>query len=134
LEGYGNRKEDGGDNRPTIKEEVRMRFAIPTYQGKLCSHFGHCEAFAIIEVDEEGRILSETYIQPPPHAPGVIPRWLKEKGVDKVIASGMGPRAQMFFSEMGIEVIIGAVGEDPKELVKAYLNGTLVTGPNVCEH
>jgi predicted Fe-Mo cluster-binding NifX family protein len=111
-----------------------MRFAIPTYQGKLCPHFGHCEAFAIIEVDEEGRIVSETHIEPPPHTPGVIPRWLQEKGVDKVIASGMGPRAQMFFSEMGIEVIIGALGEDPKELVKAYLNGTLVTGPNVCEH
>ncbi len=111
-----------------------MKFAIPTYQGKLCPHFGHCEAFAIIEVDEKGTIVSETYIEPPPHAPGVIPRWLKEKGVDKVIAAGMGPRAQMFFSEMGIEVIIGAVGEDPKDIVNAYLKGTLVTGPNVCEH
>ena len=40
----------------------------------------------------------------------------------------------MFFSEMGIEVIIGAVGEDPKDIVNAYLKGTLVTGPNVCEH
>jgi len=111
-----------------------MRFAIPTSKGKLCTHFGHSEAFAIIDADEKGSVISETYVVPPPHEPGVLPKWLKEKGVEKVIAGGMGTRAQMFFSEMGIDVVLGAVGEEPKEVVKAYLDGSLVRGPNVCDH
>lgn len=111
-----------------------MRFAIPTYDQKLCAHFGHCESFALIDVDEGGNIINETYIDAPPHAPGILPKWLKEKGVNIVIASGMGSRAQMFFGEMGIEVVLGAQGEDPKEIVKSFLDGTLTRGPNVCDH
>lgn len=34
-----------------------MKIAIPTVNKELCSHFGHCEAFAIFTVDE-GEIVS----------------------------------------------------------------------------
>jgi len=29
-----------------------MKFAVPTNEGKLCVHFGHCEAFALIDTDK----------------------------------------------------------------------------------
>ena len=29
-----------------------MKIAIPTADGKLCPHFGHCEAFTFAEIDE----------------------------------------------------------------------------------
>ena len=29
-----------------------MKFAIPLADGKLTAHFGHCQEFAIIEVEE----------------------------------------------------------------------------------
>jgi predicted Fe-Mo cluster-binding NifX family protein len=33
-----------------------MRIAIPMAGGTLCPHFGHCEQFAIVDVDQ-GEIL-----------------------------------------------------------------------------
>lgn len=110
-----------------------MRFAIPLANGLLCNHFGHCQEFAILDTDG-ARILEKKLIPPPPHEPGVIPRWLRDLGVQVVIAGGMGARAMGMFRQMGIEVITGAPVESPETLVENYVNGTLQTGPNVCEH
>ncbi|HOL06150.1 MAG TPA: iron-sulfur cluster carrier protein MrpORP [Syntrophorhabdaceae bacterium] len=111
-----------------------MRFAVPTYQGKLCAHFGHCEAFAIIDTDNNGNIIKEVFENPPPHEPGVLPKWLSEKGVNCVIAGGMGSRAQQLFAQQGVKVITGAQGEYPRDVVEQYLKGTLQTGANTCDH
>jgi hypothetical protein len=89
----------------TIKEEVIMsetqkqskenagKIAVPTTDRKLCAHFGHCEAFAIFEIGDNKAILNETYVTPPPHAPGLLPEWLSSQGVSCVLAGGMGRRA-----------------------------------------
>ena len=111
-----------------------MRFAVPTYQGKLCAHFGHCEAFAIIDTDNAGNIIKEVFENPPPHEPGVLPKWLSEKGVNCVIAGGMGSRAQQLFAQQGVKVVTGAQGEYPRDVVEQYLKGTLQTGANTCDH
>ena len=111
-----------------------MRFAVPTYQGKLCAHFGHCEAFAIIDTDNNGNIIKEVFENPPPHEPGVLPRWLSEKGVNCVIAGGMGSRAQQLFTQQGVKVVTGAQGEYPRDVVEQYLKGTLQIGANTCDH
>ena len=38
-----------------------MKIAIPTLDGKLCAHFGHCETFSFAEVDMDTKeILSIT--------------------------------------------------------------------------
>jgi ATP-binding protein involved in chromosome partitioning len=111
-----------------------MKFAIPTYQGKLCPHFGHCEAFALIDADGDGKVVSEIYVNPPPHEPGLLPEWLSQKGVQCVIAGGMGSRAQQLFAQKGIRVVTGSMGESPKEIVEHYLKGTLQTGANTCDH
>lgn len=111
-----------------------MKFAVPTYNGKLCAHFGHCEAFALIDTDEKGGIINETYATPPPHEPGLLPRWLSEKGVNCVIAGGMGSRAQELFAQQGVKVVTGATGENPRDIVEQYLKGILETGVNTCDH
>jgi predicted Fe-Mo cluster-binding NifX family protein len=108
-------------------------FAVPVSGGKLCSHFGHCEQFALIET-ENGKIKNETLHTPPPHEPGVLPKWLHDQGADVIIAGGMGGRAQNLFSENGIQVITGAPEDSPEALVNQYLSSTLVTGNNVCDH
>jgi predicted Fe-Mo cluster-binding NifX family protein len=54
--------------------------------------------------------------------------------VNVVIAGGMGSRAQMLFTQNGIDVIIGATAGGPEEIVTAYLNGSLQTGANICDH
>ena len=112
-----------------------MRIAIPTAKGLLCMHFGHCETFALLDVDEATGIIKESkMVEPPPHEPGLLPRWLKEKGADVIIAGGMGMHAQSLFAESGIKVVVGAQGGEPDGIVKKYLAGMLVTGPNACEH
>ncbi len=112
---------------------MKIKFAVPTAEKVLCSHFGHCAEFSIIDV-EDGNILSENYITPPPHEPGLLPKWLHEQNVNIIIAGGMGSRAQSLFAQNGIEVFVGAPSKDPKELVKDYLENKLVTGVNRCDH
>ena len=111
-----------------------MKFAVPTNQKKLCAHFGHCEAFALMDTDATGKILSEAYVDAPEHQPGLLPQWLAQKGVTCVIAGGMGSRAKDLFGQMGIQVVTGAMVEDPREAVERFLKGALHTGANVCDH
>ena len=112
-----------------------MRIAIPLADGKLAMHFGHCERFAILDVDaNEKRILGTEVLSPPPHEPGVLPRWLHEQGANVIIAGGMGRRARQLFTQNDITVLVGAPADTPDKLAEAYLNGTLQTGENVCDH
>jgi predicted Fe-Mo cluster-binding NifX family protein len=112
-----------------------MRFAVPVSDGKLADHFGHCEHFALIDVNTNtNSIVRKEQIASPGHQPGFLPRWLAEEGVSVVIAGGMGSRAQALFMDNRIQVIVGAVGGDPEQLVLDYVYGTLETGDNVCDH
>jgi len=51
-----------------------------------------------------------------------------------VIAGGMGSHAQSLFNQNRIGVIIGALEVDPEKAVLNYLNGTLATEDNICDH
>lgn len=109
--------------------------AIPVTGGRLCTHFGHSEWFALVDVDPASRqILNSRQLDPPVHQPGVLPRWLDSQGVNLVIAGGIGRRAQSMFAAQGIEVIVGAPAESPEDLVRSYLDGDLELGENVCDH
>ncbi len=112
-----------------------MKIAIPVSDGRLCPHFGHCQQFALIDVDETTRQPRQaTFLTPPPHEPGVLPRWLHQQGAEVIVAGGMGQRAQQLFAENGIKVVVGAPPETPENIVQAYLNGSLVSGQNLCDH
>jgi predicted Fe-Mo cluster-binding NifX family protein len=112
---------------------MKKIFAIPTENGKLCTHFGHCEKFAIIETENQKQI-SEEYFTPPVHQPGVYPQFLAQKGVTVIISGGMGQKAQQLFAQNNIEVCMGVSMESPSKLVEQYLNGQLQTGVNLCDH
>lgn len=112
-----------------------MKYAVPVSGGTVCPHFGHCEQFALIDADEEKKeILKKEMVSPPAHEPGLLPRWLAEKGVGLVIAGGMGSRAQDIFQQNGIQVVVGTLENDPEQAVLNHLNGELATGGNVCDH
>ena len=110
-----------------------MKFAIPLAGGKLTAHFGHCQEFALIDV-EQSEITNTEVLVPPPHEPGVLPRWLRELGADVIIAGGMGQRAIGLFQENNIKVVTGAPAHRPESLVHSYLKGTLIAGSNLCDH
>ncbi|MGI6294917.1 MAG: iron-sulfur cluster carrier protein MrpORP [Armatimonadota bacterium] len=116
-------------------KEKKMLIALPTSDGQLCMHFGHSEKFSIFEIDPDGkRIIAKTVVIPPPHEPGLLPKWLNSEGVSVIIAGGMGQRAQELFAEAGVKVVVGAQPDDPEKVVMSYLNGDLQTGDNVCDH
>ena len=110
-----------------------MKFAIPLAEGKLTAHFGHCQEFALVEVEDNEIKNKETLVQPP-HEPGVLPKWLHNLGTNVIIAGGMGARALDLFAQNNIEVIVGASALTPEELVGQYLDNTLQAGGNVCDH
>ena len=112
-----------------------MRYAVPVTGGRLAAHFGHCEAFAMFDVDDStGEIASSELVPSPGHQPGFLPGWIAEQGVSAIIAGGMGPRAVSLFEENRVEVILGAPEADPRQVVEAFLAGALAAGENVCDH
>jgi predicted Fe-Mo cluster-binding NifX family protein len=118
-----------------LTQEKTMKIAIPLADGRLCMHFGHCEQFALLEVDEATKkTVNTTLLTPPPHEPGLLPRWLHEQGANVIIAGGMGQRAQDLFAQNEIKVLVGAPVNTPEALVASYLSGTLAQGENACDH
>jgi ATP-binding protein involved in chromosome partitioning len=112
-----------------------MRIAIPITGDCLEPHFGHCEKFAFIDVDAGTRqVTASTETAAPEHQPGLLPPWLKERGVTHIIAGNMGGRARSLLQEVSVEVLTGAPAKSAAILVRKYLDGTLVTSENTCNH
>ncbi|MEA5097000.1 MAG: NifB/NifX family molybdenum-iron cluster-binding protein [Burkholderiaceae bacterium] len=112
-----------------------MRIAIPLADGKLTTHFGHCASFALIDIDQSNHtIIKREDIEAPPHQPGLLPPWMAERGVNLVIAGGMGKRAVDLFAQQQIQVVLGAPTDTPEKLVAAHLSGSMQTNDNPCDH
>lgn len=112
-----------------------MKIAVPLAEGRLALHFGHCEAFALLDADPAtGTVTGRQDLPAPPHQPGLLPPWLAERGAEMIIAGGMGQRAQDLFLAHGIRVLVGAPRETPEALAESYLRGTLSLGGNACDH
>lgn len=113
---------------------MNKRIAIPADEaGVLDGHFGHCKFFAIFDV-ENGEIINEEKIVPPPHEPGLLPKWLGEKKVTDIIAGGMGERAITLFNKGGINSFVGAPKLTARFLAEGFLSGKLEFTANYCDH
>jgi len=112
---------------------MKKLFAVPTAGGKLTAHFGHCEKFAMLNV-EDNKILKSEFVEPPVHQPGVYPKFLADLGVSTIIAGGMGQKAQDLFKQNNIEVYLGIGSFEPDKLVEQYLSNSLESGSNLCDH
>ncbi|WP_319509594.1 NifB/NifX family molybdenum-iron cluster-binding protein [uncultured Draconibacterium sp.] len=113
---------------------MSKKIAVPVDEnGILDGHFGHCKFFALIDVDET-TIVNEERVTPPPHEPGVLPKWLAEKGVTDVLAGGMGHKAIQIFNYNNVNVFVGAPQLSAPELVQGYVNETIEFTANYCDH
>ena len=110
-----------------------MKIALPVDNGHLHGHFGGCRQFALVEADPEKKVTLRTDVVPAPeHQPGLFPRWLREQGVQVVIAGGIGRRALDILAQEGITVRVGPPDARVEDLVSAFLNGELVAIPEGC--
>ena len=109
-----------------------MRIAIAKDGNQVSAHFGHCEGYAIFDV--EGSIIYRRDDLPSPgHEPGRLPVFLAEHKIDLIIAGGMGPRAIDLFHANGIEVLVGING-NVDHVAQDYIAGRLTPGESSCHH
>ncbi len=112
-----------------------MRIAIPLSEGRLCQHFGHCEEFLFVDAEPETKSVDAQRVEKAPeHQPGLLPLWLKERGVSVVIAGGIGARAMDLLTAASVQVLAGITTSDPEVIVSTFLNGKLETGITGCDH
>lgn len=110
-----------------------MRIGIPTNNRETVEeHFGHCKEIALYDVDK-GVITNVSYVTPPPHAPGVMPKFLAEQKANVIISGGMGQMAINLFKENNIDVILGATGSVNDNL-QEFIKGDLISSGSACEH
>ncbi len=109
-----------------------MKIAIAQDGNRVSEHFGHCQGYAIFDV-EESIIYRRDDLPSPGHEPGRLPVFLAEHGVDLIIAGGMGPRAVDLFRENGINVLLG-IGGNVDYVAQDYIAGRLSPGKSSCHH
>jgi predicted Fe-Mo cluster-binding NifX family protein len=91
---------------------MKKIIAIPLENGVLSAHFGHCQAFAFVEVEND-KITNITVLDPPQHQTGTFPRFVASHGATDVIAGGMGPQAISLFLDSNVNVFLGATVKTP---------------------
>ena len=108
---------------------------MPLIGNQVSQHFGHSENFLIAEVDKDKKqVTSKELVVPPPHEPGVLPRWLSEMGVNCLITCGIGQRAVQLLNQSNINVIAGIEPTDADTAINQFLNDQLKSGTNACDH
>ncbi len=111
-----------------------MKIAIPVDKDDMLdAHFGHCAFFYLASV-AEGKISEAEKVVPPPHEPGLLPKWLSEKNVTDIVAGGMGQKAIQLFNANKVNAFVGAPKKSAQELVEGFLNKTLSFTANYCDH
>jgi len=108
-----------------------MRVAISTDGEFVSAHFGRCPSFTLVDI-ENNKIVERTEVANPGHEPGAIPQFLHQKGVNCIIAGGMGARATGFFEEYGIKTVVGIDGRID-DVIAHLEKGTLKSGESLCK-
>lgn len=117
-------------NLSVIKESDAMKIAIPTEGTNVSSHFGKCENFTLVEI-ENSKVKSKTLISTEGNQHGLLPAFLASHGVNIVIAGGMGEGAKNNLVSSNIEIITGASG-DIDQVIREYMAGALKTADAGC--
>ena len=108
------------------------RIAVPSIDaggldGQRSGHFGHCDVFTLVDV-EEGGIKQVTTIPNQSHVQGgcMVPvNLLADHKVNALIVGGIGMRPLMGFKQVGIDVYYDATRQEIKPVVEDLLAGKL---------
>ncbi len=109
-----------------------MKIAIATDNNRVAKHFGRCPNYTIATI-EDNEVSNIEVIPNPGHEPGFLPQYLFEKGVECIIAGGMGPRAEKLFVDRNIHTIVGVTG-NIDNVVHDFKEGKLKGAESLCHH
>ncbi len=109
-----------------------MILAIPSdnpggLEAGMSAHFGHCDLYTMVTVDDK-TIRSVSLLENPPHVEGgclASVQNLAGKGIDALLAGGMGMRPLNGFRQAGIEVLFAGNCPTVGQAVQAFLDGKL---------
>ena len=107
-----------------------MKIAISTDSSRVSEHFGRCPEFTIVDIKDD-KVINKEVIQNPGHRTGFIPKFLKDRDVDCVIAGGAGFKAKELFNQFDMELIIGVSGT-ADSVIEDFIKGNLEQGGNFC--
>jgi predicted Fe-Mo cluster-binding NifX family protein len=117
------------------------RIAVPSLEaggidGKRAGHFGHCDVFTLIDV-EQGAITDVTVLPNQPHIQGgcMVPvNLLAANNVTALIVGGIGLRPLMGFRQVGIDVYHDAERPAIRPVVEDLIQGKLprISDDQVC--
>lgn len=110
-----------------------QKIAIPTCEGKLWPHFGKAPQLTIVTV-EDGQVQETVTLDAPEHEHGAMPRFIAANGCTDIICGGLGPGAVNMIAQLGINLHAGAPELPVEELLKQYLDGSIVYGDSSCHH
>ncbi|MGL4805015.1 MAG: DUF134 domain-containing protein [Bacteroidales bacterium] len=110
----------------TNKEEVMMKIAIPTRANVVDDHFGHCEYYTIVSIDDNNQIINEESLQAPQGCgcKSNIASVLQEMGITVMLAGNMGQGALNKLSAHDIKVFRGCKGE-VKQVISDFIAGKI---------
>ena len=111
-----------------------MKIAVPTRDGRVDDHFGHCAYYTIFNIID-GKVTEITRMASPQGCgckSGIAPV-LRQMGVAVMLAGNMGQGAKSVLEAQRIEVIRGCSG-DVEELVNQYLSGNVKDNGEICDH
>ena len=108
------------------------RIAVPSngsggMDGERSGHFGHCDVFTFIDV-ENGEIINVSTLQNQEHVQGgcMVPvNLLAGHNVNALIVGGIGMRPLMGFKQVGIAVYHDAERTEIKPVVEDLIAGKL---------
>lgn len=114
-----------------------MKIALPTRNGNIDAHFGHCEYYTVFTVDDANKEIINSETVESPQGCGCksnIAQVLSKMGVNLMLAGNMGDGAVNVLKNSDIDVIRGCSG-DVKAVVVDYLNGKVSDSGDSChEH
>ena len=121
------------ENNSKNKTYMKQRIAIPTADGALFPHFGKAPQVTVFDI-EDNKIVDKQVFTSPEHAHGAMPRFLQGLDVTHVICGGLGAGAVKLLNEMDIKIHGGAPAIAVDDVLKKYLDGTIVYGDSSCHH
>jgi predicted Fe-Mo cluster-binding NifX family protein len=113
-----------------------MKIALPSRNNNIDDHFGHCEYFTVLTIDQQNKQITASETVQSPAGCGCksnIASTLAEIGVKVMLAGNMGEGAVRVLNNSGIDVVRGCSGEI-NAVALNWLKGSLVDSGDSCDH